>query len=120
VLNETTYEFPVDDIAAAQQQRRIHDPNEERIMNWYFNTLTITQRDEGVTITQACQDALNGGFSLSKPITRGEEMSVADVFKSSLGLERKRAMIAHVRVWRWYPSEKTLAMLPVMSETMEF
>lgn len=119
VGKETTYEFPVDDIAAAQQERRIHDPNEERIMNWYFNILSKTQRNEGITVAQVYQDALNGGF-MSKPITRAEEMSIADVLKSSLMLERKRAMIAYVRVWRWYPTPKTEAMLPVMSDKLDF
>lgn len=118
-LKETTYEFPVDDIAVAQQQRRISDPNEERIMTWYFNVLSKTQRAEGITAAQVYQDCLNGGF-MSKPITRGEEMSIADVLKSSLMLERKRAMIAYVRVWRWYPTPQTEAMLPVLSETLEF
>lgn len=119
VDKETTYEFPVDDIAAAQQERRIHDPNEERIMTWYFNQLSKTQRDEGITIAQAFQDALNGGF-MAKPITRAEEMSIADVFKSSLSLERRRGMVAYVRVWRWYPTPKTDIMLLVVSNPLDF
>lgn len=116
-LKETTYDFPVDDIAAAQQQRRIHDPNEERIMHWYFNILSESQRNLGITVSQVYQDCLN---ALSRPITRGEEMGIADVLKSSLAMERRRAMVGYVRVWRWYPTEKTTTMLPLISETLEF
>lgn len=119
ILKETTYEFPVDDIAAAQQERRIHDPNEERIMNWYFNVLSKTQRNDGVTIAQVYQDCLNGGF-MSKPITRAEEMSIADVLKSSLLMDKRRGMINYVRVSKWYPTPKTEAMLPVMSDKLDF
>lgn len=118
VDKETTYDFPVDDITAAQQARRIHDPNEERIMKWYFNVLSTTQREEGITAAQVYEYALSG--FMTKSLTRGEEMSIADVLRNSLMLERKRTMIAYVRVWRWYPTPKTEAMLPVLtSDTLD-
>lgn len=111
---ETVYEFPADEIIAAQNARRIHDPNAEAIVNWYLNTLSPLVREEGVTVQQVFVGALTGGFQ-SRPMTRHEEMSVADVLKTVLMLDKRRGMMNLTRVTRWYPTEKTTAMAQVPS-----
>lgn len=105
-LNETTYEFPEEEMLRAQQERRIHDPNSEVVALWYMENLSDAQRDEGITAAQAFKDALNNGFA-GKPMTRYEEMSLADIFKTVLFLQKKQTMKNGLRASRWYPTTRT-------------
>lgn len=116
--NETIYEFPEEEMLAAQQARRIHDPNAEIIVDWYFNKLTPEQRLAGITVHQAHRDALNGGFQ-TKPMTRTEEMSMADILQNTLMLRREREMIKKVRTTRYYPTDKTEDIAALTASTLE-
>lgn len=102
VLKEKIYEFPEQDTLDAQDARRISDPNAEPIAHWYFNKLSIADREAGITIYQVYRDAVNSGNVYSRPINKYEEMQIADVLKRTLGLIKKREMNDSVRQWKWY------------------
>lgn len=104
-LKETTWDFPKEETLAAQDARRIHDPNEESVITWYTTRLTSSQRENGITILEAHQSALNSGFG--GKMSRSDEMSMADMFKRVLKLERKRAMMSGVQANRWFPTPLT-------------
>ncbi len=111
VDRETTWEFPKEETQAAQESRRIHDPNDTSVAEWYVNKATEFERQEGVTAIQVFQQALNSGFG--GRLTRMEEMSTSDILKRVLKLDRRRALIGGVRSWRWYPTEKTPRQLTI-------
>lgn len=116
--HETVYEFPEEEMIAAQHARRIHDPNAEIVADWYFNKLTVDQRRAGITIHQAHRDALNGGFQ-TKPMTRTEEMSMADILRATLMLRKEREMVERVRITRYYPTNKTEEVAEMAASTLE-
>lgn len=97
-LNETVHEFPEEETRREQEARRISDPNEERIAEWYYGQfLSETARQEGITPQMAFSGALNGFGSMKKH----EEMAIVDVFKRVLKLKRVRRMVGGVQAWRW-------------------
>lgn len=106
---ETLYEFPKAETLAAQAARRIHDPNADLIANWYFNILTREQRLAGITTHQVYIQAFNNNFG-GKPMSRFDEMNIAQVLKENLQLDRVRLMIDSHRSWRWFnPREPQVA-----------
>lgn len=101
VAKESIHEFPHAETLAAQESRRILEPNTDLISDWYYNVLTQEKRKEGVTIHMVYQDVLNRGF-VTRTLSRFEEMSIADVLKSSIGLLKKRTKIGGSQQWRWF------------------
>lgn len=114
---ETIYEFPQEEMVAAQNARRIHDPNADTVSNWYFS-LTDEKRALGVTVQEVLLHALYGGFQ-HKPMTRQEEMSIADILQNTLMLKKNREMVDNKRVMRYYPTEAT-AKAGLVTSTLEF
>jgi predicted P-loop ATPase len=105
-LNETIYEFPEKEILEAQQERRIRDPNEGLIANWYYNDITKETRDAGITVFQVYRDALHGKYP-SKTMNKYEEMSICYVLKDSLKLIKKQTSQNGIRQMKWYnPKEE--------------
>lgn len=98
---ETVYEFPKEETIAAQDARRIRDPNADLIADWYYNTLSVANRNEGITIFQVYRDALCKGYP-TKIMSKWEEMSIADVLKTHLKLIKKNSMRDSVRAIRWF------------------
>jgi hypothetical protein len=98
---ETVYEFPKEETTAAQDARRIRDPNADLIADWYYNTLNVSNRNEGVTIFQVYRDALCKGYP-TKIMSKWEEMSIADVLKTHMKLIKKNSMRGGVRAIRWF------------------
>lgn len=101
VDNEKIYEFPEKETAAEQLARRVEDPNLETINDWYYAKLTVVQREVGVTVYQCIRDCLHAGW-ITKPITKAEQMGVANVFKEFMGLKSIRLSIEGKRETRWY------------------
>lgn len=98
---ETVYEFPAEETLAEQNARRISDPNTEMIADWYWNKLTPEQRAVGITVDQVFRDALNMGFS-GRAKTKYEEMSIANVLKNDLMLDKRQDMKNGIRQTRYY------------------
>lgn len=97
-LNETVHEFPEEETRAQQEARRISDPNEEKIVEWYYSLfLTESVRQDGVTPQMAFSGALSGFGAMKKH----EEMAIVDVYKRVLKLKRVRRMVNNVQAWRW-------------------
>lgn len=101
VRRETVYEFPEDETNEEQRKRRVEDPNGEAIMYWYYSTLQAEGRARGVTVFQAVRDALHSGV-LHSGITKGEQMSIAMVFRDYMGLRREKVRENGVLVWKWF------------------
>lgn len=101
-LKEPNWEFPEEETLAEQAKRRVSDPNEDRIYGWY-ETLTAHEKNQGITISQVYSKVFNGGMELYKPITKFEEMSIANVLRDVLQLEKKQSMVGGDRRMRWYP-----------------
>lgn len=110
--NETVYEFPEVETALEQHKRRIEDPNLDAVQDWYYSALTSVQRGEGITTFQVYRDALHNGFS-PRPMTKYEEMTIADMLKNFMNLEKRRTMIDTKRAWKWYnPREGIKDLMP--------
>jgi len=99
---ESVHEFPKDETAAQQEARRVSDPNEDRISEWYFDEhfMTDHKRAEGITAQMAYQQALNGNFGAMRKF---EEMAIIDVFKRVLKLKKVRRQVGGTQSWRWIP-----------------
>lgn len=108
IKKETVYEFPEDETLAAQNAARVRDPNVDAIAEWYF-TLKPEDREVGVTALQAYQGALYKNMPGNKPMDKYTEMTIADIFKSHLKLEKKQVMQNGVRATRWYDDNGTVA-----------
>jgi putative DNA primase/helicase len=115
VLNESTWEFPREETLAAQQARRVSDPNEDIISEWYYSKVSDSDQEEGVTIDRCFKEALHGNF-VTKPITKFEQMSIATVFREVLKLDKRRAMIGGQQSTRWYKSDSTIVNQPTLSD----
>lgn len=99
-MKESVHEFPVEETLKQQQLRRISDPNEGIITEWYMKHVDDDDQEKGITIHRVYKEALHGGFS-SRPMSKFEEMSIATVLRDYLHLVRKQRMEDGVRVWVW-------------------
>ncbi len=104
-LKETVYEFPQEEVMAAQKERRIHYEHEDVIVTWYHELLTDDQREQGITVNQVYRDAMNGSFP-SKLMGKYDEMKIADVLRNILDLQNKQIMIRGIRTRRWFTKEQ--------------
>ncbi len=117
--NETVYEFPEEQTALEQHKRRVEDPNLDAITDWYYSTLTPTQRGVGITVHQVMRDALHAGF-FSRPMTKYEQMAIVDVLKNFLKLDRKRQMVDSKREWKWFNNVDVAIEEEVVPSSMTF
>ena len=101
-LGETVHEFPEEETKRQQELRRITDPNQEIIVEWYYEKITEDERQEGITVHQVYNDCLHRGFP-SKPMAKYEEMQISGVIKDVLKLVKKETMRDKKRAIRWYP-----------------
>ncbi len=99
-LQETTYEFPVDETEAEQAKRQVQDANAETIAEWYYQGLSEQDRMAGITVSQVYKVALNNNFGGS--MTKSSEMGIANVLKNYLKLEKVQVMRNGIRTVRWY------------------
>lgn len=104
--NETIYEFPEEETQNMQSSRRVHNANQDLIADWYFNKLTETDRLAGTTVHQVYRDALHGGYP-TKPLSKFDEMDIADVLKTYLKLDKTRKRFDGIQAMRWFMSPKT-------------
>ena len=97
---ETTFEFPVEETRRQQEARRVSDPNEDRIAEWYWKDEFANSRrfEDGVTVQEVHAGALSG-FG---PLKKHEEMSIAGVLMK-MGLEKRRKMVNGIQSMRWFP-----------------
>ena len=102
VDNEKIWEFPDEDTKREQESRRIKDANDETIVEWYWNKLTRDERAKGITITQAYSEALNGSMSFGKSMNKFQEMSIANILRSTLKLTKKRKELNGAKITKWY------------------
>lgn len=117
VEHETTYEFPVDETQEMQDARLIDDPEREKIMDWYFLSLSADIRAEGISTI----NAFNGiqpqmGYMKLEKMTKIDQMKISGVFINTLHLERRRVYATGGQVTRYYPTAKTLALAPAKDD----
>jgi len=101
VLKETVHEFPEEETVAEQNKRRIADPNEGKVTEWYYTVLSEKDRIDGISIEQVYKNCLHGGFA-SKPMGKFEEMSISSILRDSIKLERRQIMRNGCRMTRWF------------------
>lgn len=101
-LKETTWEFPSDEMLEAQNQRRIHDPNNDAVEEWYMH-LELEDKKKGITVHQVHKGALNGNFTTK--MTRSDEMSIAAILRDHMKFEKRQNMTNGIRATRWYEPE---------------
>jgi len=103
VDKETVHEFPEEETAKQQEARRISDPNEDRITEWYYNDPFNNRKQvDGITIQQVYQEALSQFGSMKK----FEEMAIADILKNKLKLKKDRRTIDGFQRTRWFPEHQ--------------
>jgi hypothetical protein len=105
VKKETIWEFPKEETMATQNSRRISDPNTELVSDWYYNSLNENDRRNGITILQVHINAFGNQFS--KKMTKFEEMSIANILRDDLKLQKKQTMLNDIRAVRWFPQGMT-------------
>ncbi len=97
-LKENVHELPEEETLAVQNSRRIHDPDTDTIVEWYYK-LTHEQKMDGITVKNAFQ-FLHGNRE-SGSVDRSSEMRLADIFKNVLGLTKTHPTNAGVKMTRW-------------------
>lgn len=107
IQKEKIYEFPKDETMWQQQQRQISDPNEGVIVEWYLKLVKDEDQKNGVTISRAFKEALHGGFA-SRSMNKFEEMSIANIFKKTLKLEKVQKSMSGVRMSVWVNTGKPM------------
>ncbi len=90
-----------------QDKRRIADPREEMIIEWYFGTLNKEDRENGITAKIAWDAAVNKNTPFFKEFTKLESMIVGSILRNALHLERKNKMVGGDRAYRYFPTDKT-------------
>lgn len=108
VLKESLWEFPEEQTFEMQSARRVHSPNEDLIAHWYFNKLKDEEREEGISIHQVYRDAVMGGSSFAKSLTRYEEMEIADVLRNHLRLVKTRRRKDGIQSMHWFMGEHSM------------
>lgn len=109
-LNETHWEFPLDESLKEQKDRQISEANEELVVDWYEG-LEQSRKREGISVSEAFSEGVHGnppgiyGYAIKKPMTKYEEMQVANILKNALNLTSKQTMISGVRKKRWMTPE---------------
>lgn len=98
-LRETIYEFPKE-IYDVQMARQIKDPNEDAIIRWYYKDINQDTREDGITINQVYR-ALHGNFP-NQLMKKYEEMTIGNILKNVLNLDKKQVMRDGVRSVRWF------------------
>jgi hypothetical protein len=99
VLKETTFEFP-SEVEEEQYKRQVTDPNQDRIVDWYWNALTDDHRAKGVTPVMAFQGALG---MMSGRFGKRDEVEIVNIYRHVLKLESRRVMVGGTRLTRYYP-----------------
>ena len=98
-LNETTWEYPQDELEEIQRERRQESPYEDEIESWYAG-LTQEQRDDGITTLDAFTSVLvkeKGGTMRTL-----DSMMIAGIFSNTLELKKFRKSVDNDRKMRWY------------------
>lgn len=116
INKETVHEFPEKETKQVQSSRRIHDPNEDIIADWYFNKLNETDRDQGITIHQAYRDGLYGGMA-GKPLSKFDEMALSNILEHGLNLTKSRKRIHGIQSNRWFMTAESVQGSIEMPET---
>jgi predicted P-loop ATPase len=106
-LKEKTYEFPKEELEALQSSRLEEDPWIGKIVSWYFDELTDFQREEGITATQAYEDGIHAGNSISRDIRPGETHRIASIMTNFLALEKRRNVVNNIRAYRYFATTIT-------------
>lgn len=100
-LKETIYEFPKEETLRQQQLRRISDPNETIIREWYMQKVDDEDQKRGISIHRAYREALHNNMPGVRPMNKFEEMSIATVLRDHLHLIRKQRVVNGIRMWLW-------------------
>lgn len=106
VLKENTWDFPKEIMEEEQQKRVTIDPKSEKIQEWYL-FLSEPNRAEGVTTREAYMRCFAGKDDGGERMTKGDEMSIASIFKRELKLTSVVRMTNGVRRNMFIPTEKT-------------
>ena len=108
--NETTWEFPFEELIEKQRSRTMNNPYEGELLRWYFTDLDEQQRNNGVTVIEAYQQVFQAKVPMGREVPRGEAMVVASLFRNILFLEKVRHMMNGFREWKWFPTQKTFTL----------
>lgn len=104
VGKETLHEFPEDEMTKAQQERMVHDPNEDVVAEWYHNELKILERESGITINQVYVQCLNKGFT-PKPMDRGTETQIGNMLTHVFGMQKRKVSVGGARISKYFPAK---------------
>lgn len=101
ILNESVHEFPKEATREEQAKRRMLDPNTDAVVEWYLTSLTDSQREEGITVSEVYNKVINKGGN-GKLLDRGIEINIGNILKESLKLEKRRVMNGGVSSSRYF------------------
>jgi len=100
-LKEKTYEFPREETLAQQNARRISDPNQDIIEEWYYTKVSDSDKEAGITIDRVYKECLCNNFP-TRPVNKFEQMSIGAVLKDHLCLIKRQASVGGMRSVRWF------------------
>lgn len=104
-LHETLYEFPREATEHEQELRRISDPSESLVIEWYMKEVDDEDQKNGITTQRVYVQALHKNMPGARPMNKFEEMSIATILTKKLGLVKRPKMLSGVRGY-FYCNEK--------------
>lgn len=107
-LNETTYEYPEQELKALQTGREEGDAYDEEIIEWYLS-IPYSQREEGVSLLDACKAIY---ADLADPANSLNQRKMGGMLRRVLKLEKKVKTIDDQQTKRWCYTDETKRLFP--------
>jgi predicted P-loop ATPase len=102
-LKETYYEFPKEEVEQEQRERVVSDANTDTVMEWYYNTLTQSMRDRGISTHDVFTKVF--GRASTDMVKKKEEMDIGNILQGGLELERRRVQVNGIRKYLYFAQE---------------
>ena len=111
ILNESTHEYPREELEDVQWNHGERSGYDEKILFWYASLFPENREEEGIALHAACEAAF-GGIK----ITKLEEIQVSSILRRSLFLENRNKKLNGAVLKRWFPTPKTMKILGEMQK----
>lgn len=102
-LKETYYEFPKEEVEQEQRERVVSDANTDTVMEWYYNNLTQSMRDRGISTHDVFTKVF--GRASTDMVKKKEEMDIGNILQGGLELERRRVQVNGIRKYLYFAQE---------------
>lgn len=101
LLKENTYDFPKEETLIQQALRKVKDPNDYKIREWYYKF--VKEEDQftnGITIDRVFKEAINGNMP-GRSMMKHEQMNIGNVLMD-MGLKKRDVVRNGIRGNYWF------------------